>query len=59
MTAFPSPAMDHVIEDIGSAAAAGADEVIIDRILQPWFSTTGRMLEVAQEIHERVREARI
>ena len=51
--------VDQVIDDIGSAAAAGAGEVIIDRSLQPWFSTTGRMLEVAQEIHERVREARI
>jgi probable F420-dependent oxidoreductase len=51
--------VDHVIDDIGSAAAAGADEVIIDLSLQPWFSTTAPMLEVAQEIHERVREARI
>jgi probable F420-dependent oxidoreductase len=51
--------VDHVIDDIASAAAAGADEVIIDLSLQPWFSTTARLLEVAQEIHERVREARI
>jgi probable F420-dependent oxidoreductase len=51
--------VDQVIDDIGSAAAAGAAEVIIDLSLQPWFSTTARMLEVAQEIHERVREARI
>jgi probable F420-dependent oxidoreductase len=53
--------VDQVIDDIGSAAAAGADEVIIDLSLQPWFSTstTTRMLEVAHEIHERVREARL
>jgi probable F420-dependent oxidoreductase len=51
--------LEQVIDDIGSAAAAGADEVIIDLSLQPWFTTTGPMLEVAQEIHERVRAARI
>jgi probable F420-dependent oxidoreductase len=51
--------VDQVIDDIGSAAAAGAAEVIIDLSLQPWFSTTARLLEVAQEIHEGVREARI
>src|ERR1700754_3512250 len=51
--------VDHVIADIASAAATGATEVIIDLSLQPWFSTTARMLEVAQEIRERVREARI
>jgi probable F420-dependent oxidoreductase len=49
--------LDQVIDDIGSVAAIGADELIIDLNLQPWFSTTARMLEVAQEIQERVGEA--
>ena len=51
--------VDQGLDDIGSAAAAGAAEVIIDLSLQPWFSTTAPMLEVAQEIYERVRAARI
>jgi hypothetical protein len=50
------------------AAARGRDAGKMELIVvgnvtfagrQPWFSTTARMLEVAQEIHERVREARI
>ena len=49
----PAPATGFV------SSPPSAAEVIIDLSLQPWFSTTGRMLEVAQEIHEPVREAQI
>jgi probable F420-dependent oxidoreductase len=51
--------LDQIIDDIATASGAGADEVIIDLNLQPWFTTTARMLETAQEIHERVTESRI
>ncbi len=51
--------MDQIIDDIASAAAAGANEVIIDLNLQPWFTTATRMLEAAQEIQERVAQSGI
>jgi hypothetical protein len=38
------------VEDVVTAAAFGADEVIIDLNLQEWFSNAGRMLETAEEI---------
>jgi hypothetical protein len=31
--------------------------VIIDLNLQPWFTGVGQVLETAQEIQERVKEA--
>jgi hypothetical protein len=49
--------LDQVIEDIFAASAAGADEVIIDLNLQPRFTGAGQVLETAQEIQERVKEA--
>jgi hypothetical protein len=49
--------IDQVIEDILAASAAGADEVIIDLILQPRFTGVGQVLETAQEIQERVKVA--
>jgi alkanesulfonate monooxygenase SsuD/methylene tetrahydromethanopterin reductase-like flavin-dependent oxidoreductase (luciferase family) len=45
--------LDQVMEDVRTAADAGADELIIDLNLQDWFSTTGQMLETAVEIRER------
>jgi hypothetical protein len=49
--------LGQVIEDIFAASAAGADEVIIDLNLQPRFTGAGQVLETAQEIQERVKEA--
>jgi hypothetical protein len=40
------------MDDIGSAAESGADEVIIDLNLQNWFRTTHQMIETALEIRE-------
>ncbi|HEY4277656.1 MAG TPA: TIGR03619 family F420-dependent LLM class oxidoreductase [Conexibacter sp.] len=51
--------IDQVVDDIDAAAAAGADEVIIDLTLQRWATTAVQVLEAAQQIQERVREARI
>jgi probable F420-dependent oxidoreductase len=45
--------LDQVMEDVRTAADAGADELIIDLNLQDWFSSTGQMLETAVEIRER------
>ena len=49
--------LDQVVEDIVAASAAGADEVIIDLNLQPRFAGAGQVLEAAQAIQERVKEA--
>ena len=49
--------LDQVIEDIFAASTAGADEVIIDLNLQPRFAGAGQVLEAAQAIQERVKEA--
>ncbi|GFG51941.1 LLM class F420-dependent oxidoreductase [Mycolicibacterium agri] len=46
--------LDEIIDDVRTAADAGADEVIIDLNLQDWFSSTQQMLETAVEIRERV-----
>jgi probable F420-dependent oxidoreductase len=46
-------ALDQIIEDVQTAAEAGADELIIDLNLQDWFTNTKQMLETAMEIRER------
>lgn len=46
---------DQIMEDIGTAAEAGADELIVDLNLQDWFTSTQQMLEAAVEIRERTR----
>jgi probable F420-dependent oxidoreductase len=45
--------LDQIIEDVQTAADAGADELIIDLNLQDWFTGTKQMLETAMEIRER------
>jgi probable F420-dependent oxidoreductase len=45
--------LDQIMDDIHTAAAAGADELIVDLNLQDWFTNTRRMLETAVEIRER------
>ncbi|WP_433294638.1 LLM class F420-dependent oxidoreductase [Pseudonocardia sp. CA-142604] len=47
---------DEVVEDIATAIALGADEVIIDLNLQKWFTDTGRMLDTAEELLSRARD---
>jgi probable F420-dependent oxidoreductase len=45
--------LDQVMDDVRTAAEAGADELIIDLNLQDWFSSTRQMLETAVEILEQ------
>ncbi len=45
--------LDQIIDDVQTAAEAGADELIIDLNLQDWFTSTRQMLETAVEIRER------
>jgi probable F420-dependent oxidoreductase len=45
--------LDQIIDDVHTAAEAGADEVIIDLNLQDWFTSTKQMLETAVKIRER------
>lgn len=45
--------LDQIMDDIHTAAEAGADELIVDLNLQDWFSSTPQMLETAVEIRER------
>ncbi|OBJ96876.1 LLM class F420-dependent oxidoreductase [Mycolicibacterium conceptionense] len=45
--------LDQIMEDIDTAAQAGADELIVDLNLQDWFTSTGQMLETAVEIRQR------
>ncbi|MET9880205.1 TIGR03619 family F420-dependent LLM class oxidoreductase [Actinacidiphila glaucinigra] len=45
--------LDQIIDDIHTAAEAGADELIVDLNLQDWFTSTRQMLETAVEIRER------
>ena len=47
--------LDEVVEDIATASALGADEVIIDLNLQKWFTDTGRVLDAAEELISRAR----
>ena len=45
--------LDQILDDVQTAADAGADELIIDLNLQNWFTNTKQMLETAIEIRER------
>ncbi|MGY4649029.1 LLM class F420-dependent oxidoreductase [Mycobacterium sp. URHB0021] len=45
--------LDQILDDVQTAADAGADELIIDLNLQDWFTNTKQMLETAIEIRER------
>ncbi|AKS36434.1 TIGR03619 family F420-dependent LLM class oxidoreductase [Mycolicibacterium goodii] len=45
--------LDQIIEDVHTAAEAGADELIIDLNLQDWFRSTSQMLDTAVQIRER------
>jgi alkanesulfonate monooxygenase SsuD/methylene tetrahydromethanopterin reductase-like flavin-dependent oxidoreductase (luciferase family) len=45
--------LDQVMDDVRTAADAGADELIVDLNLQDWFTSTRQMLETAVEIRER------
>jgi probable F420-dependent oxidoreductase len=45
--------LDQVMDDVRTAAEAGADELIVDLNLQDWFTSTRQMLETAVEIRER------
>jgi probable F420-dependent oxidoreductase len=45
--------LDQIMDDIHTAAEAGADELIVDLNLQDWFISTGQMLEAAVEIRAR------
>ncbi|MFI5614409.1 LLM class F420-dependent oxidoreductase [Amycolatopsis sp. NPDC051903] len=43
----------QIVDDIHTAAEAGADELIVDLNLQDWFTSTRQMLATAVEIHAR------
>ncbi|MEV4812984.1 TIGR03619 family F420-dependent LLM class oxidoreductase [Micromonospora avicenniae] len=45
--------LDQIMDDVRTAAEAGADELIVDLNLQDWFTSTQQMLETAVEIRER------
>ncbi|MFI6637745.1 TIGR03619 family F420-dependent LLM class oxidoreductase [Nonomuraea fuscirosea] len=45
--------LDQVMDDVRTAAEAGADELIVDLNLQDWFTSTRQMLETAVEIRDR------
>ncbi|ORA10304.1 TIGR03619 family F420-dependent LLM class oxidoreductase [Mycobacterium asiaticum] len=45
--------LDQIMDDVATAAAAGADELIVDLNLQDWFTSTPQMLETALEIRDR------
>ena len=45
--------LDQIMDDIRTAAEAGADELIVDLNLQDWFTSTRQMLETAVKIRER------
>ncbi|WP_198167236.1 hypothetical protein [Microbispora sp. ATCC PTA-5024] len=45
--------LDQIMDDIHTAAEAGADELIVDLNLQGWSTSTRQMLETAVEIRER------
>ena len=44
--------LDQIMDDVRTAAEAGADELIVDLNLQDWFTSTRQMLETAVEIRE-------
>jgi probable F420-dependent oxidoreductase len=45
--------LDQIMDDVRTAADAGAAELIIDLNLQDWFTSTSQMLETAVAICER------
>jgi alkanesulfonate monooxygenase SsuD/methylene tetrahydromethanopterin reductase-like flavin-dependent oxidoreductase (luciferase family) len=45
--------LDQIMDNVRTAADAGADELIVDLNLQDWFISTQQMLETAVEIRER------
>jgi probable F420-dependent oxidoreductase len=45
--------LDQIMDDVQTAAEAGADELIVDLNLQDWFTSAQQMLETAVEIRER------
>jgi probable F420-dependent oxidoreductase len=45
--------LDQIVDDVRTAADAGAAELIIDLNLQDWFTSTSQMLETAVELRER------
>ncbi|WP_231995097.1 TIGR03619 family F420-dependent LLM class oxidoreductase [Mycobacterium sp. 852002-10029_SCH5224772] len=45
--------VDQVLDDVRTAAEAGADELILDLNLQDGFTSTAQMLETAEQIRER------
>jgi len=45
--------LDQIMDDVRTAADAGADELIVDLNLQDWFTSTRQMLETAVKISER------
>ncbi|TDD42486.1 TIGR03619 family F420-dependent LLM class oxidoreductase [Nonomuraea terrae] len=47
--------LDQIMDDIHTAAEAGADELILDLNLQDWFTSTQQMLETAVEIPGRAQ----
>lgn len=49
----------QVLDDVGAAAGAGADELIIDLNLQDWWRSTAQMLDAALEIRELAAAAGI
>ncbi|MEV1331414.1 LLM class F420-dependent oxidoreductase [Micromonospora costi] len=49
--------LDQIMDDVHTAAEAGADELIVDLNLQDWFTSTPQMLETAVEIRERATTA--
>jgi probable F420-dependent oxidoreductase len=45
--------LDEIMDDVQTAAEAGADELIVDLNLQDWFTSTRQMLDTAVQIRER------
>jgi probable F420-dependent oxidoreductase len=45
--------LDQIMDDVRTAADAGAAELIVDLNLQDWFTSTSQMLETAVKICER------
>jgi len=49
-----SGTLEQILDDIASAASAGADQLILDLHLQDWWRNTRQMLDAALEIRELV-----
>jgi probable F420-dependent oxidoreductase len=50
--------LDQIMDDVHTAAEAGADELIVDLNLQDWFISSRQMLETAVAIRERAADLR-